>query len=682
MTVDSEQSVFSYAGNGVTVDFNFSNTLYEKTSIDVTQVVDTIDSSGVVVELVLDTDYTVALASDFESAVITVTTAVPSLSTITIARNQELLQEDSYQNGGPFPAKSHEKALDREITAAQSVKQGYVRTPRLPFYLPPSEVLDIASNPLADFPKLDRSTGKWIMSVIGNIGTAIIQDGAVTTPKLSNGAVTAEKMEDLAAYSVFANPTGSTTTPAITDVNALPVIATGSTTRRSLGDRFSDTANVDDFGAVGDGATDDTAAFNAAIATISSRGGTLILQPKVYLIPGGITELKKGIRVIGLGTRMLTPNVQATIGAVVKSTTAGVWCWTHGAASAGANDYEGETFENVTFEGNAVTAGGFRSFVNGTTVINCDAVEHKTGIGFLFSSPTGGADDGSWNYIQSNMAVNCLTGFDVGGGNAPKSTGSELVGNITLKVASGGIQDTGVGFHIKSGNVTILGGKAEQDATGYLIESPDAVTITGARLENCGTVGIHLNRSAEAFSSRIKLTGCVFSTTNTLGILIGANNAQDVIMGCDSSVGITDNGDGTLIYGRAAGSAEAAVTINAPTGGGKLESYGVGNTTSVETSISAGGALIEDMSVGGVSKIIKLGSDLISEQLLIQNASGTNIMRVFGNGNIQLEGGGLGFFGTGAGAKPTIVGSAGGNAALQSLLTALDTLGLITDSST
>jgi hypothetical protein len=42
----------------------------------------------------------------------------------------------------------------------------------------------------------------------------------------------------------------------------------------------------------------------------------------------------------------------------------------------------------------------------------------------------------------------------------------------------------------------------------------------------------------------------------------------------------------------------------------------------------------------------------------------------------------LGFYGATAAAKPTVTGSRGGNAALASLLTALSTLGLITDSTT
>lgn len=51
------------------------------------------------------------------------------------------------------------------------------------------------------------------------------------------------------------------------------------------------------------------------------------------------------------------------------------------------------------------------------------------------------------------------------------------------------------------------------------------------------------------------------------------------------------------------------------------------------------------------------------------------------NINMTFGDGALGFFGASPGAKPEITGSRGGNAALQSLLSALENLGLITDSS-
>lgn len=62
----------------------------------------------------------------------------------------------------------------------------------------------------------------------------------------------------------------------------IPVIATGSTTPRYLTDRFADVINVKDFGAVGDGVTNDTAAFAAAMAYGDSLG-----YPYVLYLPVG-----------------------------------------------------------------------------------------------------------------------------------------------------------------------------------------------------------------------------------------------------------------------------------------------------------------------------------------------------------------------------------------------------------
>lgn len=62
-----------------------------------------------------------------------------------------------------------------------------------------------------------------------------------------------------------------------------PITSTVSTTARTLENRFADIYNVKDFGAVGDGTTDNQAAFQAAVnAALAAGGGTIYIPKGTY----------------------------------------------------------------------------------------------------------------------------------------------------------------------------------------------------------------------------------------------------------------------------------------------------------------------------------------------------------------------------------------------------------------
>jgi hypothetical protein len=258
MTVSSTTARVSYSGNGSTTAF--SVTFYFLDDADLKVVVRASDGTETI--KVLDTDYTVTGEGNPSGGTVTFGTAPASGTTIVIVRNVALTQNTDYQANDPFPAETHEEALDRLTMIAQQQQTAIDRVVRFP--VTDSSALD------AELPPSATRANKLIkFDASGNIG--------VTTENYdADLAAVAAIADDVSA--VAAIDTNVTTVAGIdSDVTTVAGIAGNVTTVAGISADVTAVAGIDqtDLGNVADIAADVTtvagiAADVSAVAAIDS----------------------------------------------------------------------------------------------------------------------------------------------------------------------------------------------------------------------------------------------------------------------------------------------------------------------------------------------------------------------------------------------------------------------------
>lgn len=119
--IQTDESSIQHQGNASTtvpypVPFKFQH--------DEDIVVVVRDANGAETTQILNTNYTVVGAGNDNGGSVTMSTAVPSTSTVSIFRDIEATQLTSYEEGDAFPAKSHERALDKLTMLVQQALRG------------------------------------------------------------------------------------------------------------------------------------------------------------------------------------------------------------------------------------------------------------------------------------------------------------------------------------------------------------------------------------------------------------------------------------------------------------------------------------------------------------------------------------------------------------------------------
>lgn len=261
MTVPSQTNRDQQSGNGVTTAFTVPFRILDQTHLRVLLTVD-----GVTTEQTLTTHYTVSGVGG-ASTTVTFVSAPASGSTITFLRNVPLTQETDYVPNDPFPAESHEQALDKLTMIAQQLAEEIDRSLRLP----------IDSTASAELPTLEPLAPL----VVNADGTGF---------EMGSTALTGDMLlrPDLASED---------STKGSSLVRFLQA-GTGAVAR-TVQDKLRGAVDVKDFGAVGDGVTDDAAAIQAAITAAGSRG--VHFPAGLYLCGAKITSTNSDFVITGDG---------------------------------------------------------------------------------------------------------------------------------------------------------------------------------------------------------------------------------------------------------------------------------------------------------------------------------------------------------------------------------------------
>lgn len=310
------------------------------------------------------------------------------------------------------------------------------------------------------------------------------------------------------------------------------VIASGSITAISLGNRFANTFSPEDFGAVGDGSTDDSVAINAALTFAATVNRGVVLSraygiSKTITVPANTSLIGSSRSSCGLVVR-----ASANINAVTVNTKSTVKNFyingSYASQSSGAGVRVVNSATDVLIDGLEINDCKDRFIAVGSScervqIINnlCNYTDTNGGID---ACVTGTATDIliASNIVRNTRKGNIVATATVNGllviGNVcdttdPNLTGTSLGDNITAYNADNGVI-------VVSGNIC-----KDSQNNGIHLGGSDLVII-GNHVINSKQVGILAETTPAGLENRASITGNVVNGA-LLNNGIGLNTFQD-----------------------------------------------------------------------------------------------------------------------------------------------------------
>ena len=537
MTISTTASRISYNGNGVTTEFSFPYRFLTNGDL----VVLSVSSTGVETTKTLTTDYTLTGAGDDAGGSVTMLVAPASGTRLIIYRDTGITQETDYISGDPFPAETHERALDRLTMIAQEIGSDADRSIKVPVGDSSSltTVLPAAANRLDKFIVFDSVTGETELST-------------VTQTQVASAVA--------AAYAA------GSTADAVTFLQA----GTGAVSQsvQAVLRRFK---FIGDFGTLGAG--NDAAIFQAALDDASGTHAVIMIpgNTTIQLGAGSVTS-DGAVRVVGLGGRDRT---------YITWTSTTAFAWTHTAGLGGGLQMEGVTMSGPL----SCTAGGAISIQASGGVANSNTkIKDCTFVNGFYHLYMPAAH--SWemagnthtNYIEAGIYTGNTVDQDEGDSyihdcgffaNGASAKAVVQVGAGGLKIMQNKMYGGQYGYYMDL---------AASAVTSILIIQGNSIefqTHSGIRMRNTGGSGsfTQIIINGNQFSGQptpINLdhsSTCFVSATisdNLIGAAAGAGTTAAITVNTVPLSVITDNqiyGTGTTVLGISVGSGSFASRV-------------------------------------------------------------------------------------------------------------------------